>query len=392
MTSAPAKAPHLVTLIFLSGLSVASLNLFLPSLQNIAADFNVAYAQVTLAIAGYAAVAAVLQLIVGPISDRFGRRPVILAGLAIFSAASAGCLLAKDFTTFLCFRMLQAVIISGATVSRAVIMDSYGARKGAGVMGYIAMVWAIAPMMAPMLGGILDELFGWRADFWTFLSIGVALLALCWFDLTETNSNRSDSMLAQMRTYPELLRSGEFWGYTLCTAFSTSAFYVFLGGVPVVASAVFGITPAKLGFYIAIITVGFMLGSFVAGKFSSRHKLTTMMIVGRIVGFGAVVLGLVLVSLGIVHELVVFGAVAGIGIGNGITAPSSNAGTMAVRPKLAGSASGLSGALTNAVGAAVAAITGAIITPGNAAFVMLLMMLFVTAVGSAAALYVWRKD
>jgi MFS family permease len=195
-----------------------------------------------------------------------------------------------------------------------------------------------------------------------------------------------------MRTYPELLRSGEFWGYTLCTAFSTSAFYVFLGGVPVVASAVFGITPAKLGFYIAIITVGFMLGSFVAGKFSSRHKLTTMMIAGRIVGFGAVVLGLALVSLGIVHELVVFGAVAGIGIGNGITAPSSNAGTMAVRPKLAGSASGLSGALTNAVGAAVAAITGAIITPGNAAFVMLLMMLFVTAVGSAAALYVWRKD
>jgi Bcr/CflA subfamily drug resistance transporter len=392
MTPAPAKAPHLVTLIFLSGLSVASLNLFLPSLQNIAADFNVTYAQVTLAIAGYAAVAAVLQLIVGPISDHFGRRPVILVGLAIFSAASAGCLLATDFTTFLCFRMLQAVIISGATVSRAVIMDSYGARKGAGVMGYIAMVWAIAPMMAPMLGGILDELFGWRADFWTFLSIGVALLALCWFDLTETNSNRSDSMLAQMRTYPELLRSGEFWGYTLCTAFSTSAFYVFLGGVPVVASAVFGITPAKLGFYIAIITVGFMLGSFVAGKFSSRHKLTTMMIAGRIVGFGAVVLGLVLVSLGIVHELVVFGAVAGIGIGNGITAPSSNAGTMAVRPKLAGSASGLSGALTNAVGAAVAAITGAIITPGNAAFVMLLMMLFVTAVGSAAAVYVWRKD
>jgi Bcr/CflA subfamily drug resistance transporter len=392
MNPAANKAPHLVTLIFLSGLSVASLNLFLPSLQNIAADFNVAYAQVTLAIAGYAAVAAVLQLIVGPISDRFGRRPVILVGLAIFSAASAGCLLATDFTTFLCFRMLQAVIISGATVSRAVIMDSYGARKGAGVMGYIAMVWAIAPMMAPMLGGILDELFGWRADFWTFLSIGIALLALCWFDLTETNSNPSDSMLAQMRTYPELLRSGEFWGYTLCTAFSTSAFYVFLGGVPVVASAVFGITPAKLGFYIAIITVGFMLGSFVAGKFSSRHKLTTMMIAGRIVGFGAVVLGLALVSLGIVHELVVFGAVAGVGIGNGITAPSSNAGTMAVRPKLAGSASGLSGALTNAVGAAVAAITGAIITPGNAAFVMLLMMLFVTAVGSAAAVYVWRKD
>jgi Bcr/CflA subfamily drug resistance transporter len=392
MNLATAKAPHLVTLIFLSGLSVASLNLFLPSLQNIAADFRVDYARVTLAIAGYAAVAAVLQLIVGPISDRFGRRPVILGGLAIFSAASAGCLLATDFTTFLFFRMLQAVIISGATVSRAVIMDSYGARKGAGVMGYVAMVWALAPMVAPMAGGILDELFGWRADFWTFLSIGLALLALCWFDLTETNSNRSESMLSQMRTYPELFRSGPFWGYTLCTAFSTSAFYVFLGGVPVVASAVFGITPGKLGFYIAIITLGFIIGSFVAGRFSTRHRLSTMMLVGRVIGCGALVLSLILLSLGIVPELVVFGAVAGVGIGNGVSAPSSNAGTMAVRPKLAGSASGLSGALTNAVGAVVAAITGALITADNAAFVMLAMMLLVTAVGSAAAVYVrWRE-
>jgi len=388
MNPAENKAPHLVTLMFLSGLSVASLNLLLPSLQNIASDFGVSYALVTLVIAGYAGMAAVLQLIVGPLSDRFGRRPVILTGLAVFSGASAGCLLAADFATFLFFRMLQAVIISGATVSRAVIMDSYGARKGAGVMGYVAMVWALAPMVAPMLGGILDELFGWRADFWTFLSIGMALLALCWFDMTETNSNPSGSMLAQMRTYPELLRSGAFWGYTLCTAFSTSAFYVFLGGVPVVASALFGITPGKLGFYIAVITVGFIIGSFVAGRFSTRHRLTTMMLAGRVISCGALVLSLALVSLGIVHEGVVFGAVAGVGIGNGVSAPSSNAGTMAVRPKLAGSASGLSGALTNAVGAVVAAITGALITADNAALVMLAMMLLVTAVGSAAAVYV----
>ncbi|MEA2951373.1 MAG: transporter, family, multidrug resistance protein, partial [Alphaproteobacteria bacterium] len=156
------KAPHLVTLMLLSGLSVASLNLFLPSLQHIASEFGVDYALASLAIAGYAAVAAVLQLIVGPLSDRFGRRPVILAGLAIFSLASVGCLLATDFPTFLCFRMLQAVIISGATVSRAVIIDSSGARKAASLMGYIAMAWAIAPMLGPVFGGILDELFGWR--------------------------------------------------------------------------------------------------------------------------------------------------------------------------------------------------------------------------------------
>src|SRR4051794_18311961 len=174
------KAPPLVILMLLSGLSVASLNLILPSLQNIASEFGVGYALASLAIAGYAAVAAVLQLIVGPLSDRFGRRPVILAGLAIFSLASVGCLLAADFLTFLCFRMLQAVIISGATVSRAIIIDSSGARKAASLMGYIAMAWAIAPMLAPVFGGILDELFGWRANFWAFLCFGVTILVLCW--------------------------------------------------------------------------------------------------------------------------------------------------------------------------------------------------------------------
>lgn len=388
MNLAPQKAPHLVTLMFLSGLSVASLNLFLPSLQNIASDFGVDYARVSLAIAGYAAMAAVLQLIVGPLSDRFGRRPVIVGGLAIFCLASAGCLLTTDFVTFLVFRMLQAVIISGATVSRAVIMDSYGARKGASVMGYLAMVWAIAPMLAPALGGVLDELFGWRANFWAFFTLGAGLLTLCWFDLRETNMNRSETLLAQMRTYPELLRSGAFWGYSLCTAFSIGSFYAFLSGAPLVASAVFGISPAKLGFYIASITAGFILGSFVAGRFSARHSLTTMMIAGRVVACGGLLVGLLLLSAGIVHELALFGACACVGIGSGVTTPSSNAGTMAVRPNLAGSASGLSGAMTNVAGGLAAGLTGVIITADNAAFALLGMMLFASTLSLASALYV----
>jgi DHA1 family bicyclomycin/chloramphenicol resistance-like MFS transporter len=386
------KAPHLVTLMLLSGLSVASLNLFLPSLQNIASEFGVDYALASLAIAGYAAVAAVLQLIVGPLSDRFGRRSVILAGLAIFSLASVGCLLATDFLTFLCFRMLQAVIISGATVSRAIIIDSSGARKAASLMGYIAMAWAIAPMLGPVFGGILDELFGWRANFWAFLSFGVTILVLCWFDLCETNSNPSETLLKQLRTYPMLLQSRGFWGYALCTAFSTGAFYAFLSGAPLVATAVFHIAPAKLGFYIASTAAGFVLGSFVAGRFSARHALITMMIAGRIVACTGLILGLLLLSAGIVHEFTLFGACACVGIGNGITTPSSNSGTMSVRPNLAGSASGLSGALTSAIGAAASATTGAILTADNAACGLLAMMLLASGLGLAAAVYMRWVD
>ena len=384
--------PRLLTLILLSSLSIVSLNLFLPSLPNMARDFDTDYATVSLAIAGYSAVAAVLLLIVGPLSDRYGRRPVILGGLAIFCVASLGCLLATDIVTFLCFRMLQAAIIAGFAVSRAAISDTAAAGKAASLMGYLAMAWAIAPMLGPVVGGVLDELFGWRASFLAFLTLGCALFVLCWFDVGETNTNRSASMMKQIRAYPELLRSGRFWGYSLCIAFSTGAFYAFLGGAPLVAVAVFEISPARLGFYIGSITAGFMFGSFLAGRFSARYELTTVMIAGRLIACGGLTVGLLLVASGQVYQLILFGACACVGIGNGITMPSANAGCMAVRPGLAGSASGVSAALTNAGGGALAAFTGTVLSAENAAWGLITIMLAASALGLAAAVHVRKAE
>ena len=384
--------PRLLTLILLSSLSIVSLNLFLPSLPNMARDFDTDYATVSLAIAGYSAVAAVLLLIVGPLSDRYGRRPVILGGLAIFCVASLGCLLATDIVTFLCFRMLQAAIIAGFAVSRAAISDTAAAGKAASLMGYLAMAWAIAPMLGPVVGGVLDELFGWRASFLAFLTLGCALFVLCWFDVGETNTNRSASMMKQIRAYPELLRSGRFWGYSLCIAFSTGAFYAFLGGAPLVAVAIFEISPARLGFYIGSITAGFMFGSFLAGRFSARYELTTVMIAGRLIACGGLTVGLLLVASGQVYQLILFGACACVGIGNGITMPSANAGCMAVRPGLAGSASGVSAALTNAGGGALAAFTGTVLSAENAAWGLITIMLAASALGLAAAVHVRKAE
>lgn len=241
------KAPRFMTLIVLSGLSVLSLNMFLPSLSNIATDFAAPYALVNLAIAGYAGATVALQLIAGPLSDRFGRRPVMLAALFIFCLASFGCLLASDVWTFLLFRMIQAAIISGYTVSLAVVRDTAGSQRAASLIGYLAMAWAIAPMLGPMLGGLLDELFGWRASFWAFLGFGTFALALCWIDLRETNHTPSETLTKQFRSYPELLSSHRFWGYALCMAFSTGGFYAFLGGAPLVASALFDVPSGLFG-------------------------------------------------------------------------------------------------------------------------------------------------
>ena len=392
MTQNNPTAPRFFTLIVLSGLSVLSLNLFLPSLSNIAMDFAAPYALVNLAIAGYAGATAALQLIVGPLSDRFGRRPVMLAALIVFCLASLGCLLARDVWTFLAFRMIQAAIIAGYTVSLAVVRDTAGAQRAASLIGYLAMAWAIAPMLGPMLGGLLDELFGWRASFWAFSGFGMFVLTLCWIDLGETNQSPSETLTKQFRAYPELLRSHRFWGYALCMAFSIGGFYVFLGGAPLVASTLFDVPPALLGVYIGSITAGFVFGSFLSGRFAARYTLATMMLAGRIVACLGLILGLLILASGVLHELTLFGACICVGIGNGITMPSSSSGAMSVRPTLAGSASGLSGALTVAGGAVLSAATGAILTAHNAAYGLLGMMLLSSALSLAAALYVLWLD
>jgi Bcr/CflA subfamily drug resistance transporter len=383
----------LFTLVLLSGLSVVSLNMFLPSLSNIAAEFQAGYGLLaSMSIAGYAGMTTVLQLLIGPLSDRFGRRPVILVSLVIYILGSLGCLLATDVWTFLLFRTIQAAIISGFALSRVIIRDTEPAQKAASLMGYLSIAWAIAPMLAPMFGGALDLLFGWRANFIAFLVFGAAVLALCWFDLGETNKNPSETFTKQFKSFPSLFRSWPFWGYSLCMAFSMGALYAFLAAAPLVATAVLRMSPATLGIYMGSTAAGFILGSFVSGRFAAHYPLTTMIVAGRVVAFAGLTVGLGLLLGGIVHEFSLFGSCVFLGVGNGISMPSSNVGAMSVRPELVGSAAGLSGALTGAGGALMSGITSTVLNEANAAFVLLGMMLVSSTMALLAALLVLCLD
>lgn len=392
MFDKPASRPSLTTLTLLSGLSVISLNMFLPSLTNIAGEFQADYALVNLSIAGYAAITAIMQIIAGPLSDRFGRRPVILGALAIFAIASVGCFLAGSIWSFLFWRMLQATVITGYAVSLAIIRDVSTAQRGASLMGYMAMAWALAPMLGPILGGSLDALFGWRASFAAFVLFGTAMLALCWFDLGETNHNRAATLTGQCQRYGELLGSRGFWGYSLCMAFSIGAFYAFLGGAPLVAAGTLGIPPASLGVYMAMTTAGFILGSFLSGRFASRFSLTRMIVLSRLIACSGLAAGLVPVWMGHISVLTVFGSALFAGIGNGMTLPSANAGALSVQPALAGSAAGLSGALTVAGGAVVSSITGMVVTQDNAPFALLSMMLLSSFLALVAVWFVPARE
>lgn len=392
MLGAARTPPRMITLILLASVGILTLNMFLPSLNHMAADFGVDYGLVNLSIAGYLAITAVLQVIMGPLSDRYGRRPILLMCMGLFTAASVGCFLAENFWVFLTFRMLQGAVISATALSRAAVRDMFSAQDAAGVLGTITMVMAVAPMLGPGFGGLLDQVFGWRASFAVFVLMGIGMTVLVWVDMGETNQNPSETFLKQFRTYPELLGSRRFWGYALCLAFSVGAFYSFLGGAALVSGAEFDLTTAELGLGMGSITGGFAFGNFLMSRLAKRAALSTLMIWGRVTACAGLAGGLIFLMFDVVGVYTYFGAVIFVGIGNGLTLPACTVGAMSVRPKLAGSAAGLSGALMVGGGAVMTSITGNLLTPQNGAWLLLAIMLASSFLGLLAAFFVRRID
>lgn len=392
MRLAATTPPRMLTLVTLTALSVLSLNMFLPSLPAMAGAFRVDYALMSLAVGGYLAVTAAVLLVLGPVSDRVGRRPVLLAALAVFTLASLACAVTDRFPVFLAARLAQGVIIAGWALSLAAIRDTAPPQEAASRIGFLGMAMAVAPMIGPVIGGALAAALGWRACFVAYAVLGAGSFALCWVDLGETNVRRPGTVADQVRAYPALLRARRFWGYALCMAFSTGSFYAFLAGAPLAAVAELGLAPEVLGLAMGSITAGFTLGSFLSGRTAHRFPLTTMMIAGRTVAGTGLVAGLALAVAGVVHPATLFGAVILVGVGNGLTTPSSNAGALSVEPRLAGSAAGLAGALTVAGGAVVTSATGAIVTADRAVATLLAVMLACTAAALLAALDVRAAD
>ncbi|ULJ74634.1 MFS transporter [Rhizobium gallicum] len=393
LTTAP---PRLATLILLSALAVLPVNMILPSLPNIAATFQADFGLVNLSVAGYATVSALATVIAGAMTDRYGRRPVVLMAVSIFIVASVGCALATNIGVFLLFRAMQASIAACFSVALVLIKETSGERETASKIGYAAVGWALAPMLGPMFGGTVDELFGWRASFVVFAVLGSAMLALALCDLRETAARSQRPHGNYLAAYGQLLSSARFWAYTLCMAWSMGTLYIFLGGAPLAVGQTLGGSSAKLGFYMGLVPAGFILGSYLAGRYASKHVLGATLIVGRLITCMGLVVGLILSMLATAHVLAFFGPCMLIGIGNGLTMPAANTGVLSVRADLAGTAAGLAAAVTTAGGALIAAIAGLFLVKSGATHVLLGMMLISASLALLAALLAafvdWRAS
>lgn len=387
-----ATPPHIVTLILLSGISALGMNIFLPSLPNMTAYFHTDYRLMQLSVALYLGVNGALQIVIGPIADRSGRRPAILWGLVVFLAATLGCIFAPTAEVFLVFRMMQAGVAVGIVLSRAAVRDMYPQNRAASMLGYVTMGVAVVPMVGPAIGGALDGLFGWTSSFWLMFILGVAIFALTWFDFGETAHKSGKTLVAQFREYPELLRSPRFWGYSLASGFASGAFFAYLGGAPFVGTVIYGMEASELGLYFGSPAIGYFLGNFISGRYSMRVGVNRMVLWGCLtILFGVSLSALVMVT-GYGSAQSFFGFMIFVGLGNGMSIPNATAGAMSVRPHLAGTASGLSGAIMLIGGAALSGLAGMLLVPETGAVTLLFLMLATAAMGVVAiSVVLWRE-
>ena len=215
---------------------------------------------------------------------------------------------------------------------------------------------------------------------------------MVWSDLGETATQRSASFRAQFRQYPELLTARRFWGYCLAAAFGSGAFFAYLGGAPFVGSEVFGLTPAMLGLYFGAPAVGYFLGNWASGRFSVRFGVNRMILAGTLIVLVGMACSLMTFLAGLGSAEIFFAFMTFVGLGNGMVIPNANAGMLSVRPHLAGSASGLGGAIMIGGGAALSALAGVLLTPGTGPYPLLWIMLITSAFALLSILYVIQRE
>ncbi|MEF2554257.1 multidrug effflux MFS transporter [Aurantimonas sp. A2-1-M11] len=383
--SAP-RRPMLVSLMIASALSPLAINIFIPSMASIAADLSADGATVGLGLSLYLVATAIIQLIAGPLSDRYGRRPIILGGMALFLVGTLLCLVADDVVLFLVGRVIQAASATGIALSRAIVRDVYTRERAAAMIGYVTMGLAVAPMLGPLIGGILDTAFGWRSVFWLLTGIGVVTIALLAFDLSETNSEKGQPILPQLRAYGELAGSSAFWIYVGTSSLTSAVFFGFLGGAPFIAMAVLGMTPAGYSVWFALCAIGYMAGNFATARLSERFSIKTMMVSGATLTLAATGLSLALIAGGFLSPLTLFAPMLLVGFGNGLVLPTATAGGISVMPQAAGAAAGMLGACQIGTGALSSILAALLATGASGAVGLLLLMTGIAVAGLGVAL------
>ena len=379
-------------LILVAAVSPLGINLYLPSMPAMAHALGVDFAAVQLSLSLYLAAVAAGQLVVGPLSDHYGRRPVLLVGLTLFVAGSLVCMLAPDTVWLNLGRIVQGLGgCAGIALSRAIVRDLYDRQRAASMIGYVTMGMAVAPMFAPTIGGVLEAAIGWRAAFAFLAAFGAVTLVLVAVLLHETLPRVRAARAAAAQSaaavppapapgllagYAVLLRSRVFWGYAMTTAFTSGVFYAFIAGAAFVVIELMGRSPIEYGMYFGAVAFGYIVGNFITARFGMRLGQSRVIRLGLLSSPVFLLVMAAMFAVGWMHPLVMFGPMFAVGAANGLVMPGTIAGAVSVRPDAAGAASGLAGSLQIGLGALIAPFVGAIM--GSTVWPLVASMLVVS--------------
>jgi DHA1 family bicyclomycin/chloramphenicol resistance-like MFS transporter len=350
--------PFNVLLAGLTLLTPVTVHLFFPVIPAVKAEFGLSNAlgQLTFSVGVFAL--AFSTLVYGTLGDRYGRRPVLLAGLALFLLGSIINLLASSLITLLAGRFIQAAG-GGIALARAIARDVYGAESLVKAIAYLTLFFALGGLTAPGIGGILVDYAGWRSIF-AFTSLaGLVVIVATWFMISETGKRTEVDGGAPMTAgLLELVRHPRFCALVIHTGSSTGMFLTLATASSILMKEVPNRPATEFGLYFAVMPIGFIIGSIISSRIGNRAPVERMVLIGASIALAAVCLQSALLLSGYFTPLVLFGPGAFITLAQGLSLPFAQAGAMATVPKLAATAAGIGVFTQNFMGAGVAQIYG----------------------------------
>jgi MFS transporter, DHA1 family, multidrug resistance protein len=382
--------PSLALLSAITALAFCALHMVVPALPLLVTVFTDTPAHVQLVVSLYLAGIGAGQLVYGPVSDRFGRRPVLLTGLAAFLVGTALCCVAWSLPALITGRVLQALgACAGIVLSRAMIRDVYEREAAARGLALVMMAMTLAPAISPALGAYLAEWFGWRAVFAVLGGLGGVVLVATVIRLVETNHQRVRLDLGGMAgANLALLRSPAFLGFAVCGACTSASWFTFIASAPYILVEALHRPPSTYGLMILLPMATYMLGNAAAARFAPHFGSLQLLLAGRALAFAAALAMALWAGSAPLSVWLLFVPIGLAEIGDGMSGPAVMAAALSIRPRLAGTASGLMGFLQMAA-AALGSFVVALL-PYRNAFGMIALYGGFVALGLAAAVFAVR--
>ena len=367
-----------------------AMTLCIPSMTEWGVTFSTSQAMVQLTFSGYVAAYGLLQLLYGPLSDRLGRRRVLLAGLAIALVGTLLAALANNIAVLVVARTLQgAGAAAGMVVGRALVQDLFAGSARTRMMAGIGMAMGLCPPAGTLIGGQLHEAFGWRAPFWFTLAMGLVLAMVAWRGLphgaSAASADRPPWLTATGRAYARLWREPGFVLFVLLVGTATATFYAFLAGAPLVFTQQ-GVAPGRIGLYVMCVPAAYIVGNFATTRLAQRLGDRRMIGLGQAFSLAGVGLTLALALVGWNQPLAIAMPLMLLGIGHGLLMPPALAGTVGLVPALAGAAAGVAGLMQQLLGALAGWAVGLVPTVDARGLALLMLLLTSTSVAAFVAL------